>query len=788
MQKLITGIWLFLLISVAGAEQEFLKPEQAFVMSATADGNTIKVRWNIADGYYLYKSKFRFNSANKEIALEEPRLPEGIIKQDPIFGNIEVFRNQVEIAVPISTSGILPDMLEIEARSQGCADAGICYPPRTQTVLVALNEAADEPIPVTKEAIADMQEALAHNSGSGADSASTSSGEPDADPGISPLESLGAFGDILGLGEDDILPPDQAFKFSAEVADGRNLHLRWDIAETTYLYKEKLSITLEADGIELGSYELPQPKIKKNSIKPDGSLGDVPVYYNNIDLVVPLIRDNVEATEVTLKTKYQGCADRGICYPPQKHEQRLQLPAVSVQAAGDEPATIQAAREEAIAPSAETEDLSEQDQIAAMLASGSTWLIVASFFGIGLLLAFTPCVFPMIPILSGIIAGQGTSITTRKAFWLSLVYVLAMAVTYTIAGVLAGLFGANLQATFQDPWILSAFAAVFILLALSMFGFYELQLPSSWQAKLSEISNRQQGGHLTGAAIMGLLSALIVGPCVAPPLAGALIFIGQTGDGMLGGIALFAMAMGMGAPLVAIGTSAGKLLPKAGAWMDVVKAVFGVFMLGLAIYLLERIIPEPAAMGLWGLLFVVSAVYMGAIQQLPVEASGWNKLWKGIGVALLVYGSLFLIGAAAGGKDTLQPLRGIILGGDANQAAHLAFKRIKTTQDLERELEAAKLAGKPVMLDFYADWCVYCKQMEKNTFPDPAVQTALSHFVLLQADVTAQDDADLALQEQIGIPAPPAMIFWDAAGIEHRNLRLLGYMDAEEFAAHVARL
>jgi thiol:disulfide interchange protein DsbD len=303
------------------------------------------------------------------------------------------------------------------------------------------------------------------------------------------------------------------------------------------------------------------------------------------------------------------------------------------------------------------------------------------------------------------------------------------------------------------------------------------------QSRLSEISNKQQGGSLAGAGIMGLLSALIVGPCVAPPLAGALIYIGQTGDAVLGGLALFAMSMGMGAPLIAIGTSAGKLLPRAGGWMDAVKAVFGVVMLGVAIYLLERVISPVTAMLLWGILLVVSAIYMGALSQLPEGASGWRKLWKGLGVVVLIYGALFLIGVAANGKDTLQPLRGLGLGGAGGAVEqHVDFKRIKTVADLDRELAAAKVVGKPVMLDFYADWCIYCKMMEKETFPDPRVREAMSQMVLLQADVTDNDEADKALQKHIGIPAPPAMIFWGPDGEERRHLRLLGFMGPSEFA------
>ncbi|RNE92772.1 protein-disulfide reductase DsbD, partial [Marichromatium sp. AB32] len=430
--------------------------------------------------------------------------------------------------------------------------------------------------------------------------------------------------------------------------------------------------------------------------------------------------------------------------------------------------------------------VSEQDRLASTLANASLWTSVALFFGLGLLLAFTPCVFPMIPILSGIIAGQGAGITTRRAFVLSLVYVLAMALTYTVAGVLAGLFGANLQAAFQDPWILGAFALVFVALALSMFGFYDLQLPASLQSRLAALSNRQQGGTLAGVAIMGLLSALIVGPCVAPPLFGALIYISQTGDALLGGVALFALSLGMGAPLIVIGTSAGKLLPRAGAWMEAVKAVFGVALLAVAISLIERVIPAAVAMLLWGLLLICSAVYLGALSPLGHESGGWRKLWKGLGVALLVYGGLMLIGAAAGGKDTLQPLRGLGIGG--GEAAHAEFTRVKTVADLDRELAAASAQGRPVMLDFYADWCVACKEMERYTFSDPAVIAELDRFVLLQADVTANDAADQALmQGRFGIPGPPAMLFFGADGAERSGFRLVGFTPAEAFADHLRR-
>ncbi len=787
----------FLILSPALlADEELLKPDQAYSISGEAAGDRIIVRWDIADGYYLYRNKFRFKADSKEISLGSPDLPPGKVKKDPFFGDIEIYRKQVAVELPYHITGKAPSMLELEARSQGCADAGICYPPHTQKLLIALNTQADLPPPVTPAAAADAQETLVQVSGSEIPEAQSSPAEPAAAT-PSPLDALGALGDDLGLEDDDgILSPDQAYRPFVESKDGRNLDVHWEIADGTYLYEDKVKVSIDGKDVSLGAFKLPPPKIKHDSIKPDGSIGDVAVFVHKLDLSIPLVRGGKEATEATVTLKYQGCAERGICYPPQKKQFKFQLPPVSQAAVPTaKPAVATSVATPAPAPqpapSAPTVEKSEQDQIASMLGSSSTWLILLTFFGIGLLLAFTPCVFPMIPILSGIIAGQGAGITTRKAFTLSVVYVLAMAVTYTIVGVLAGIFGAsmNLTAAFQNPWILSAFALLFVLLSLSMFGFYDLQLPASWQSKLSEISNKQHGGELSGVAIMGLLSALIVGPCVAPPLAGALIYIGQTGDAVLGGAALFAMALGMGAPLVAIGTSAGKLLPKAGSWMDAVKGVFGVMMLGLAITMLERFLPPVVIMGLWGVLLIVSAIYMGALQQLSVEASGWSKLWKGLGMVLLIYGALFLVGVAADGKDTLQPLRGLSAGsGTGGVPSHLQFRKVKSVADLERKLAMAKAAGKPVMLDFYADWCIYCKQMERNVFSRPDVVAAMNNFVLLQADVTEQDEKDMALMEKIGIPAPPAMIFWGMNGDEMKHLRLMGYMGVDEFKNHISKV
>ncbi len=809
--RALAGLLLALLVllpAAAAADEDFLPPEQAFRISSAAAGpDAVTVRWDIEPGYYMYRSKFRFASESPGVVLGSPELPPAETRQDQFFGEVEIYRGQVEARVPVQRGAGVGDVLAIEAKSQGCADAGLCYPPQKQRILVELPKPDAARLAGPQLAVTDA---------AAAPETRPQPAEPPP-PAQSMAQALasagvgsGGIAQSLGLGvEDDILPAEEAFRFRAEVTGPDALRLTWDIAPGTYLYQEKIALALEgATGVQLGAYELPEAEIKAGTVRPDGSIGDVAIYQGTLDLDLPLERGAAEPTRVSLVAKFQGCAERGICYPPVTERVALSLPVatetVVLTAAsrdtgpetgpararadsggGDGPADGDGA---AFASAASTSGgrVSEQDQIAARLADTGIPGAMAIFFGLGLLLAFTPCVFPMIPILSGIIAGQGETITTRKAFFLSLAYVLAMALTYAVIGVIAGLFGANLQATFQNVWVLTAFAAVFVALALSMFGFYDLQLPSSWQSKLTAISNKQEGGTLAGAAIMGALSAVIVGPCVAPPLMGALIFIGKTGDAVLGFFALLGLGLGMGAPLLAIGTSAGELLPRAGAWMDAVKAVFGVLLLAVAILLLERVLPAAVAMILWGLLLIASGVYMGALTALTPGARGWPKLWKALGLALLTYGVLMLVGAAAGGKDSLQPLRGLAPAGAGSAAAHAQFERIKTVSDLERELAAASAAGKPVMLDFYADWCVACKELERYTFPDPRVVAAMERFVLLQADVTANDADDKALmQERFGIPGPPAILFFDSSGTELRGYRLVGFLSAPELAAHL---
>ena len=588
-----------------------------------------------------------------------------------------------------------------------------------------------------------------------------------------PFSSLGALSDSLGGGSDEPLAPDQAFKLSTRSENGHFI-ANWEIADGHYMYRDKVKITaVNPDNISTGPI-----KLDEGELKHDEFFGNIYVYHHQASASLPITGSKDGARSASFKVKYQGCSEiSGICYPPITKTIKVNFEPIS---------SVAASTLNSDATNTSSAPISEQDKIAASLGSGSAMLTILSFFGFGLLLAFTPCVFPMIPILSSIIVGHGDNINTKKAFVLSLVYVLAMAFTYTVAGVLAGLFGENIQAAFQNPWILGSFAGVFVLLSFSMFGFYELQMPAVIQNRLTESSNKQKGGSLTGVAIMGFLSALIVGPCVAAPLAGALIYIGQTGDAILGGVALFALSMGMGAPLIAIGTSAGKLLPKAGSWMDAVKAVFGVMMLGVAIWMLERIIPATAAMLLWSVLFIISAIYMGALEAIKETATGWHKLWKGLGLILFVYGLMLLVGAASGSNDMFQPLKGIASSSSHTPSAeHLSFKKIKGLDGLNKALASAKADNKTVMLDFYADWCVSCKEMEKLTFTDPAVQAALKNTVLLQADVTDNDAQDKELYKHFGIIGPPSIIFYNKNGSENRNYRVVGYMPAAQFSSHI---
>ncbi len=577
----------------------------------------------------------------------------------------------------------------------------------------------------------------------------------------------------LGLGDEAAIPPsvDEAFIFSADAISANQISASWQVAEGNYLYKEKISFEVDSNSdISLKSYQLPQGENKMDEI-----FGLTEVFLHDIQVEIPFFNP-LQAKTVTLTAHYQGCSETfNICYPPTSKTITLELSNNAI--SNNVEATIK---------DTSTQPLSEQDKFANTLANDSLITIILSFLGLGILLAFTPCVFPMIPILSSIIIGEGSNITTRRAFTLSLTYVLAMSVTYTVAGVLTGLLGANLQAMMQNPWVIGSFSALFVIFALSMFGLFELQLPQFLQNRLHQIGQTQKGGTLTGVAIMGLLSGLIVGPCLAPPLAGALIFIGQHGDPILGGIALFSLSMGMGLPLLAIGTSGGSLLPKAGSWMDTIKAVFGIFMLALAIWMLERIIPGWIAMWLWASLLIMVAIYLGAFTTIQNDATGWQKLWKGFGLVLFIYGTILFIGGASGSQNVWQPLQGIPTASlQAAEKQHLKFASVTNLDELNQLLDQTE---KPVMVDFYADWCVDCKKMELTTFSDPAVIEKLSNWHVIQVDVTENNEQHQALSQSLSVFGPPSILFFDNQGNEQTGFRLVGDVSADELVQHIDNL
>ena len=576
-----------------------------------------------------------------------------------------------------------------------------------------------------------------------------------------------------------ILPPALAFRPSATALDGQMIEVRFDIAKGYYLYRDKFRFAVETAGVSLGAPNLPTGKQKM-----DETFGQVEVYYDAVAIRLPVERMQGQRSGVlplTLKITSQGCADIGVCFPLQQQTLSFDLPDASLTS----PAPAISSANSVPVTSAVTA-VDESGRIASLLASSSLWLVAASFFGFGLLLSLTPCVLPMFPILSGIIVGAGRNgrhVSHARGFALSLAYVLGMAVTYAAAGVAAGYSGSLVSAALQNAWVLGGFALIFVVLALSMFGFYELQLPAFLQSKVSEEASHLKGGAFPAVAAMGALSALIVGPCVAAPLAGALLYIGQTGNALLGGLALFCLAFGMGAPLLLVGLSAGALLPKAGAWMEAVSRVFGVVLLATALWLVSPLIPVSVQMAGWALLLIVPGIYMHVLDPLPSHAGGWPRFWKGIGVILLCTGVAMLVGALSGASDPLQPLAG--LRADARdfgrrEGKTLPFERVRSVAELEARLQSERV---PVMLDFYADWCVSCKEMERFTFADPRVQQKLAGWTLLQADVTANSDEDKALLARFQLYGPPGLIFFNRQGKELETVRVVGFQNATDFLA-----
>lgn len=577
----------------------------------------------------------------------------------------------------------------------------------------------------------------------------------------------------------DLLPPDEAYRFALRVQDGDTLVATLTPAEGYYVYRDRVQFRIESPpGASVSEVIFPKAE-RKN----DPNFGTTEVYHHPFDAVIRLQWAGARASSVRLHASYQGCNEPlGVCYPPIDKTVAVDFPAVVV-ATGSAPAAgTEAPNVPAL--SGAPADESETGRIRELFTRAGVWALLAAFLGFGFLLAFTPCMLPMVPILSGIIAGHGTHVTRRRALGLSTLYVLGMAVAYAIAGIVAGLAGSLVSAALQSPWTLGAFAAVFIVLALSMFGLYELQLPGSMQGRLVAASNRLPGGRATGVFLMGVISAVIVGPCVAAPLAGALLYISQTRDAMLGGAALFSMAVGMGIPLLAVGASTNALLRRAGPWTAFVKAAFGVSLLAMAIYVLTPVIPVVAQHLLWAALLIVSAMFLHSIDPLPADAGPGLRLFKGVGVMALVAGVALLLGALSGNRDVLQPLAALRTTSAAAAAGELRFEAVRSVDDLDARVAAAR--GRPVMLDFWAEWCVSCKEMDRFTFSDAGVQARLRNVVLLRADVTANSAQDQALLRRFSLFGPPGIVFFDALGRE-LPYRVVGYEPPARFLASLAK-
>jgi thiol:disulfide interchange protein DsbD len=610
--------------------------------------------------------------------------------------------------------------------------------------------------------------------------------------------------------DDVFLDPSEAFKFTAKMVDGHTIAVNFQIADGYYMYRERFKFS--ATGAKLGTPAIPPGKVHYD----ETFAKDVETYRKSVTITIPVEVNG----PFTLLAGGQGCSEKGLCYAPQDYKAALTgsgsvpLPAAAVAtpaavaaaatptaaAASAKPvAAIGEGKPAAVSPgvniytvptptatdttppappvAAAAPAADDAGRLEAALKSGKLLVILPLFALLGLGLSFTPCVLPMVPILSSIIVGEGDTGNRRRGLLLSVTYALGMAIVYTALGVAAGLAGEGLAGALQNPWVLGTFALLMALLSLSMFGFYELQVPAALQSKLSTVSNRQSSGKLAGVFVMGAISALIVGPCVAAPLAAALVYISQSRDVVIGGSALFAMAVGMSVPLILVGVSAGALLPKAGMWMDAVKRFFGVLMLAVGWWLVSPVLPGAVQMMGWAALFVGYGMY------LLMHSGQWVA--KSVGVVFAVLGVAQLVGVVSGGRDPLAPLAHLA-GGKAAHEAQLAFQRVKTVQQLDAVL--AQTGGKTAMLDFYADWCVSCKEMEKLTFVDPKVRAKLANTLLLQVDVTANDDDDKAMLKRFGLFGPPGIILFDQQGKEIAGARVIGFQDAAKFAASLSRL
>lgn len=749
---LIMALWLLPMTIVTagpldGASGAPLHPDKAFVLSTRSiDGNTLEASWEIADGYYMYHKFFKFVVLDKNIELGTPVIPQGIIKLDKTFNEkLEIFKHNVAIQLPFKRINAAATQTKIRITSQGCNEPiGLCYTPITKDITFKLLPAAAAATGAktdTPKSLKNLQKNV-----------SSDSKKP------------------------DYLPADQAFRVEVKSSGKNKVRVSFDFDKKYYLYKKEIQFRLLTDkadntDIRLGQYSLPRGKKKT-----DKYVGETEVYTRKFSITLPILGQQDQPYARKLTVRYQGCKEDAICYPPDTKVFNL-----SADAKGKlEIADVTPPKPAASATAADR-------QISGSVDAWTFIKTVLIALVIGLALTFTPCVLPMIPILSSIIVGQsddGKDKSNLHGGALSISYVLGTSVIWTIAGVFAGATGKQFHAYFQNIWFLGGASVLFILLAFSMFGFYNIQMPGFLQSHMHKKTNKMQGGTLFGVFILGIFSSMVVGACVSPLLIFALGAALQTGDPVLGGATMFALSMGMGTILVLIGFGANWLLPRAGAWMDIVKHFFGVLLIAVAIYLMGQI-PEYdiPVLYLWAPLLIIYSIYLGAFQSLPDKSSGWRFFSKGLGMLLFVWGVLALIGAFSGNRDITRPIDLGKLGGGAVQVKSMAelFIKVKDVKELNQRIEEARQAGKPVLVDYYASWCTDCIRMERSTFRDPAVQGIMAKFVSIKIDVSKPGAATDALKNRFSVYGPPATILIDATGKERKDLNFYGYRSAKDF-------
>ncbi len=766
-----------------------LPPDVAFKQKVSLkDSQTIQANWTIENKYYMYRNKFKFISKTKGIELGPARIPPGKKKKDPLFGIVNIFRNNVSIQIPIKRIDKSITELSVEVHSQGCADIGICYPPQKKIVKLTLAVLA---APTTSSTTTDSS-----------NTSNTKTDNKQINKSVTAAKDIQNFGNALGLGQaDDYLEVDKAFQLDTEYNGSNMIIARWKVADAYYLYKKQFKFTLinAPPGVTLGTPQIPTGKLKK-----DPAFGDVYVFYKYVEIKIP-VKGAKKGQKLKLIIRSQGCADAGLCYPPvtqiatytsgQAISVKNYSPSSTTQT--PKPSATSKKTNPAISIIEDDQSFFEKlgDWFTKALNGGNIFIALMSMLGLGLLVAFTACMYPMIPIVCALVIGEGKTVTKYRGFVMSSTYVLSMALVFGILGGVVGYLGESSGISFaaaaQNPLIILFVVSIMVLLALGMFGVFNIQMPSFLQNKLDAANRSQKGGTLMGAAATGAISALVVGPCGGPFLLAALGYATTSGNMFNGFLYLFLFGLGMGLPLIIVGIYGSSILPRAGNWMSMVKNTGGIILLALALYFAERLTDQMPGlfMMLWALLFIMTGIYFRALEPVPTGASGKRYMLKGVAVIIFLWGILVAIGGLTGAIIASDPFEGSSLtnGGSTRTTSHnntnprkqayladkkvktkgsLKFITIKSKADLLHEIKQANAAGFNVMLDFYATWCTYCIQFDVYVFKKPEVVAALSNTILLEADVTANDKTDKELMKYIKIFAPPAIIFYGKNGQE----------------------